>query len=172
VDGKGAVFVTLPALGVLTRIDAASGKITASWQIAPCTGPTGLAINAPGRQLFTACEDHKLVAIDADTGQVTAIGEAPPGSGDIDFNPRDNHLFLTDATGTVTIFHRDSVNKFSILQQVKTQPGARTMIVNHDEEKVYLVTSKFGENSATASEELRFRPTPVPGTFSVIVVGR
>jgi hypothetical protein len=46
------------------------------------------------------------------------------------------------------------------------------MIVDQEDAKAYLVTSKFGENSGAASEELRFRPTPTPGTFSVIVVGR
>jgi YVTN family beta-propeller protein len=172
VDGKGGIFVTLPALGMIEKIDAAAGKIIASWNIAPCTGPAGLAIDAADRQLFTTCENHKLVAIRTDTGHVTAIGEASAGSGDMDFNPSDRRLFLADATGTATIYHRDSASRFSMLQQVTTQPGARTMIVNHEQEKVYLVTSGFGQNTAAVSEELRFRPTPVPGTFSVLVVGR
>jgi YVTN family beta-propeller protein len=172
VDDKGSVFVALPALGVIDRIDAATKKVAASWNISPCNGPAGLAIDTVDRQLFTACENHKLVAIHADTGLVTVIADAPAASGDIDFNSGDNRLFVADATGTVTIFYRDKANHFSVFQQVKTQAGARTMVVNHDEEKVYLVTSKFGQNTATVSEELQFRPAPVPGTFSVIVVGQ
>jgi YVTN family beta-propeller protein len=171
-DGKGSVFVALPALGEITRIDTAAKKVAASWQLAPCTGPAGLAIDSPGRQLFTACEDHKLVAINADTGHVTAIGDAPANPGDINFDSRHNMLFLADASGTLTILHRDSPIKFSRLQTIRTQPGARTMIVNEQDAKAYLVTSKFGQNSAAVSEELQFRPTPVPGTFAVIVVGR
>ena len=46
------------------------------------------------------------------------------------------------------------------------------MIVNQQDARAYLVTSKFGQNTGAVSEELQFRPTPVPGTFSVIVVGR
>lgn len=171
-DGKGSVFVALPALGEISRIDTASRKITASWQLTPCTGPTGLAIDSARRQLFTTCEDHKLIAINAETGTVTAIGNAPADSGDINFDSRHNLLFLADASGTLTIFHRDLSNKYSRLQKIKTQPGARTMIVNQEDAKAYLVTSKFGENTGAVSEELRFRPTPIPGTFSVIVVGR
>jgi YVTN family beta-propeller protein len=170
-DGKGAIFVTLPALGVITRIDAAKKKVAASWQITPCTGPTGLAINARDGELYTTCEDHKLVAINADTGRVTTIGDAPADSGDIDFNLRENCLYLADSTGTVNISHRDSAGRFFTLQRLKTQPGARTMVVDQNEEKVYLVTSKFGQNTAAVSEELQYRPTPVPGTFSVIVLG-
>jgi YVTN family beta-propeller protein len=170
-DGKGSVFVALPALGEITRIDTAAKKVTASWQLAPCTGPNGLAIDAARRQLFTTCEDHKLVAVNADTGHVAAIGDAPVNSGDINFDSRHNMLFLADASGTLTIFHRDSPNKYSRLQKVKTQPGARTMIVSQQDAKAYLVTSKFGQNTGAVSEELQFRPTPIPGTFSVIVVG-
>jgi YVTN family beta-propeller protein len=171
-DGKGGIFVTLPALGEITRIDAAAKAITASWQLAPCTGPAGLAIDGVHRQLFTTCEDHKLFAVDADTGHVTPLGDAPINSGDINFDSVHNLLFLAGDSGTLTIFHRDSPTKYSRLQEVRTQPGARTMIVSHPESKAYLVTAKFGQNTGAISEELQFRPTPVPGTFSVIVVGR
>jgi YVTN family beta-propeller protein len=171
-DGRGGVFVALPALGQITRIDTAAKKITTSWELAPCAGPTGLAIDRTRRQLFTTCEDHKLVAVNADTGHVIAIGDAPPNSGDLDFDSRHNMLFLADASGTLTIFHRDSPVKYSRLQKIKTEPGARTMIVSQQDDKAYLVTSKFGQNTGAVSEELQFRPTPIPGTFSVIVVGR
>jgi YVTN family beta-propeller protein len=171
-DGKGGIFVALPALGEITRLDTIAKKVTASWQLTPCTGPTGLAIDSARRQLFTVCEDHKLVAVNADSGDVTAIGDAPMNSGDINFDSRHNMLFLADASGTLTIYHRDSPIRYSRLQAVKTQPGARTMIVSQQDDKAYLVTSKFGQNTGAVSEELQFRPTPVPGTFSIIVVGR
>ncbi len=171
-DGRGSIFVTLPALGQITRIDAAARKVTTSWQLAPCTGPAGLAMDSARLQLFTACEDHKIVAVDADTGHVRAIGDAPTNSGDIDFDSTHNMLFVADASGTLTIFRHESSDKYSMFQKVKTQVGARTMVVSRQDGKAYLVTSKFGQNVDTVSEELQFRPTPISGTFSVIVVGR
>jgi DNA-binding beta-propeller fold protein YncE len=172
-DGKGSVYVTLPAQGEIQRIDAASKKVMASWPISPCTGPNNLAIDVVQRQLFTTCEDHKLVAISANTGQVTAIGSAPENVGDLQFDSRTNMLFLADPTGLLTIFRRDSPAHYIRLQDVTTEPGARTLVVSHDDGKAYLVTAKFGaNNSPNVSEELRYRPTPIPGTFSVLVVGR
>jgi YVTN family beta-propeller protein len=170
-DGKGSIFVALPALGEITRIDTAAKKVTASWQLAPCTGPSGLTIDSVRRQLFTTCENHKLFVVNADRGDVTSIGAAPANSGDINFDSVHDLLFLADSSGTLTVFHRDSPIKYSKLQEVKTQPGARTMVVSQRDAKVYLVTSKFGQNTGAVSEELQFRPTPIPGTFSVIVVG-
>jgi YVTN family beta-propeller protein len=171
-DGTGFIFVTLPASGEIARIDVAAKKVSATWQLTPCTGPSGLAIDRARHQLFTACEDHKLVTVSTDTGTVVAIGDAPPNAGDIDFDPQHNLLFVADATGTLSIFRRDSLFKYSRVQQLKTQPGARTMVVNQKDAKAYLVTSKFGQNTGSVSEELQFRPTPIPGTFSVIIVGR
>jgi YVTN family beta-propeller protein len=171
-DSNGAIFVALPAVGEITRIDARARKITTSWQLAPCTGPSGLAIDRVRHQLFTTCEDHKLITVDADTGHITDIGEVPENAGDIDFDAMHNLLFVADPAGTLSIFHRDSTSKYSRIQEVKTQPGARTMILSPKDAKAYLVTSKFGQNTGFVSEELQFRPTPVPGTFSVIIVGR
>jgi YVTN family beta-propeller protein len=171
-DGKGSVFVALPALGEIARIDTTAKRITSSWQLAPCAGPAELAFDNVRHQLFTVCEDHKLIAVNADTGHVTSIGDAEANSGDISFDAKHNRLFLADASGTLTIFHFDSPGRYSRVQKVKTQPGARTMALNPQSEEAYLVTSKFGQNTGAVSEELQFRPTPIPGTFSVIVVGR
>jgi YVTN family beta-propeller protein len=171
-DGKGGVFVTLPALGEIIFIDAAAKAVKASWQLATCTGPNGLAIDSIDGRLFTACENHELVAINAATGYVTTIGDAPANSGDISFDSKHRMLFVADASGSLTIYHRDTPIKYRKLQTVQTQVGARTLTVNQEDAKAYLVTSKFGKNTAAVSEELRFRPTPVPGTFAVIVVGR
>ena len=172
VDGNGNVYVTLPALGEIVRIDASQKKVTVSWKLGSCTGPAGLAIDGAQHQLFTTCENHKLVAINTDNGNVTTIGDAPPISGEMDFDPRHNMLFLTDASGSLVVLRRESPVKYSVIQRVATQPGARAMAIRHEDDTAYLVTAKFGMNTATASEELQFRPTPIPGTFSVIVVGR
>ena len=171
-DGKGGVFVALPAEGMIQRIDTASHKVTVSWPLAPCTGPSGLAIDAQHNPLFTTCEDHKLISVNTASGQTEAIGDAAEAAGDLDFDPRLNMLFLADPKGSLTIFHRESPLRFTKLPNIQTEPGARTMVVDHENGKAYLVTSKYGLNSGNVSEELRYRPTPIPGTFSVLVVSR
>jgi YVTN family beta-propeller protein len=172
-DGKGSLYIALPALGEIQRIDAASKKVTASWPLTPCTGPANLAIDVARHQLFTTCEDHSLVAVSTDTGHVTAVAKAPEKAGDLTFDPRTNMLFLADAEGVLTVFRRDSAVHYTKLQDIKTQAGARTMAVDQIAGKAYLVTAQFSMNSdPNISEELRYRPTPVPGTFTVIVVGR
>jgi len=171
-DGSGAIFVALPALGEITRIDAAAKKVVTSWQLAPCTGPNGLAIDKTHQQLFTTCENHSLVAVDAGMGRVTTVGQVPAGAGDVDFAPKQNLIFVANMGGTLSVFRRESQLRYTKVQQITTQPGARTMVASHQDSKAYLVTSKYGQNTAPTSEEIQFRPTPVPGTFSVLVVER
>jgi DNA-binding beta-propeller fold protein YncE len=171
-DGKGGVFVALPAQGVIQHIDAVSRKVANSWPLAPCTGPSNLAIDAQHRQLFTTCEDHSLISVNAASGKVDTISEATENPGDLDFDPRLHLLFLADSTGSLTVFRRESPEHYTRLQSVKTESGARTMVVDRENGKAYLVTSKYGMNSGNVSEELRYRPTPIPGTFSVLVVSR
>jgi DNA-binding beta-propeller fold protein YncE len=169
-DGRGAIFVALPAVGMIQRIDTASHEVTASWPLAPCTGPSNLAIDAQHHQLFTSCEDHSLISVNSVTGKVDTIADATENPGDLDFDPRLSMLFLADSTGSLTVFRRESPSHYTKLQSVKTASGARTMVVDHENGKAYLVTSKYGLNSGNVSEELRYRPTPIPGTFSVLVV--
>jgi len=171
-DGNGGIFVALPAAGMIQHIDAASRTVAASWLLAPCTGPSNLAIDAPHHQLFTSCEDHSLISVNAVTGKVDAIGEGTENAGDLDFDPQLNLLFLADSTGSLTLFRRESPSHYTRIQSVPTASGARTMVVDHKAGKAYLVTSKYGQNSGKVSEELKFRPTPLPGTFSVLVVSR
>jgi len=171
-DREGGIFVTLPAEGMIQRIDAASHVIADSWSLATCTGPSGLAIDAMHRQLFTTCEDHKLISVNAASGKVEKIGDATQDAGDLDFDPRLSLLFLADASGSLTIFHRESPLRYPRLQSIQTESGARTMVVDRENGKAYLVTSKYGLNSGNVSEELRYRPTPIPDTFTVLVVSR
>jgi DNA-binding beta-propeller fold protein YncE len=171
-DGKGGVFVALPAQGMIQHIDAASRNVANSWTLTSCTGPSNLAIDAQHHQLFTTCEDHSLISVNALSGKIDTISATTLNAGDLDFNPRLNLLFLADSAGSLTVFRRESPMHYTRLQSVKTESGARTMVVDRENGKAYLVTSKYGMNSGNVSEELRYRPTPIPGTFSVLVVSR
>jgi DNA-binding beta-propeller fold protein YncE len=171
-DGKGGVFVALPAQGSMQHIDAASRSVANSWPLTPCTGPSNLAIDAQHHQLFTTCEDHSLISIDAVSGKIDTISASTQNAGDLDFDPHLNLLFLANSAGSLTVFRRASPTHYTLLQSVKTESGARTMVVDRENGKAYLVTSKYGMNSGNVSEELRYRPTPIPGTFSVLVVSR
>src|SRR3954466_3621854 len=55
-DDKGKVFVNLEDKSSIVEVDAKNMTVLATWPIAPCEGPSGLAIDRKTSRLFAACE--------------------------------------------------------------------------------------------------------------------
>src|SRR5579872_1470822 len=60
-DAKGQVFVNIEDKSELTAIDPAKLEVKAKWPLAPCTEPSGLAMDRKNRRLFVGC-DNKMMA--------------------------------------------------------------------------------------------------------------
>src|ERR1700689_1122879 len=79
-DGKGTVFANIESKNEIVRFDAAAKKITATWPLANCESPSGLAIDPAGRRLFAVCDGGKMAVVDASSGKTLAnpsIGDGP-----------------------------------------------------------------------------------------------
>lgn len=172
-DGKGAIFVNIEDKSELARIDAATLKVTATWPLAPCDGPSGLAIDQANRRAFSVCDGKTMAVTDLDSGKVIAtpaIGQGPDAAG---FDPERGLVFSSNGQdGTLTILHQDSPDSYSLVQTVPTKRGARTMALDPSTGKVYLVTADFGPRPAPTPTNPRPWPTILPGTFTVLVVGK
>jgi YVTN family beta-propeller protein len=172
-DGQGAIFAGLRGIGQMVRIDTASQKVTANWSIAPCEELTGLTIDAEHSQLLGSCVNRRLISVNADSGQVTAIGETATGAGDLAFDPKSGLLISATQSGLLTIFQRDTAGQYPRLEEVTTLPRAGTLALDPVKGRVYLATARFQQRqvSGKGMEEAAARLTPVPGSFEVLVVG-
>src|SRR5579863_2498733 len=54
-DGKGSVFVNIESKSSLVRLNSDGTKVQNEWSLAPCKGPSGLAIDTEHRRLFSVC---------------------------------------------------------------------------------------------------------------------
>jgi len=72
----------------------------------------------------------------------------------------------------VTVVHEDSPAKFSVVDNVPTQEGARTMALDEKTHNVYLVTAKFGPPPAPTADNPHPRRSILPDSFVVLVYGR
>jgi hypothetical protein len=61
---------------------------------------------------------------------------------------------------------------YKTIETLPTQQGARTMAYDPVGDRVFVVTADFGPRPAATPENPRPRPPMIPGTFTVIVVGR
>lgn len=171
-DGKGVIYDNLEDKNEVIAIDSRALKITARWPVAPAGSPTSMAMDRAHRRLFIGGRNPAaFVVMNADTGQV--VGPSFPIGRRVDsniFDPETGLVACATADGTIHVFHEDSPDKFSEVQTVKTEPGAKTMALDPKTHNLLVDTSDF-EPPAPANTKQR-QPRPVPGTFRLLIYGR
>jgi DNA-binding beta-propeller fold protein YncE len=171
-DGAGHVYANLENKSEIVQIDSKNLAITARWPLAPGISPSGLAIDAKNRRLFSGCHNKMMAILDADTGKV--IATPPIGLGvDADrFDPGTGFAFASTGSGVLSVIHEDSPDKFSFVEDVPTQQGARTMALDPKTHEVFLVTAQFAPPPAPTANNPHPRGGMVPDSFVVLVFGR
>jgi YVTN family beta-propeller protein len=171
-DGEGHVFVNLEDKSQIVELDARKLTVLNRWSLAPGEEPSGLAFDRKHRRLFSVCSNKLMIVVNADNGKV--VTTLPIGSG-VDaagFDSETDLAFSSNGEGTLTIVHEDSPEKFSVVESVTTQRGARTMTLDPKTHRVFLVTAEFGPPPAPTPERPHPRPSIVPGTFTLLIVGK
>lgn len=171
-DGKGMVFVNLDNKSEIVAIDSKKLEAKAHWSVAPGEDPSGMAIDRKHNRLFSVCGNKKMTVMNAATGKVVAdvpIGSGPDAAA---FDPDTNLTFSSNGEGTLTIIHEDSADKYSVVENVTTQRGARTMALDPKTHNVFLVTAQYGPPPAPTPERPNPRPAIVPNSFVILVFGK
>jgi DNA-binding beta-propeller fold protein YncE len=166
-DGKGNMFVNLEDKSSLLEFDTKTLAVKGTWPLAPCDGPSALAYDDAHRRLFAAC-DKMLTVVNADTGRVIAtppIGGDPDGDG---FDPGTGMLFASCREGLVSVIHQDSADKYSVVGNVTTQFGTRTMTLDPKTHHVFTVTADFKAAPPPTPDNPRPRPQPIDGSFVIL----
>jgi len=171
-DGKGHIYNNLEDKSLVVEIDTQALKVTQRWPLAPGDSPSGIAMDTQHRRLFSGCHNGMMVVMDADSGKVIAtpaIGQGVDANG---FDPGTGLAFSSNGDGTLTVVHEDLPDKFTVVDNVQTQRGARTMALDEKTHNVFLVTAEFEPLPAGTPPSERRRPTMKPGTFTLLVVGQ
>ena len=171
-DGAGHVYNNLEDKSIVIQIDSKSLKVLNRWPLAPCESPSGMAIDPEHRRLFIGCHNQMMAVMDADTGKVVATPPIGRGVDANQFDPGTGLAFSSNGDGTLTVIHEDSPDKFTVVDNVQTQRGARTMALDLKTHNVYLVSADFGAPPAPTADNPHPRPTMVPNSFVVLVYGK
>jgi YVTN family beta-propeller protein len=167
--GNGMIYANLADKNQVIAIDVQSLEVKSRWSTAPSGGSTALAIDREHHRLFTAGRDPKVLAImDAESGKVIQSFPITSGTDAAAYDPETGMIFVSTREGNIHIFHEDSPDKFSEVDTVKTQLGAKTMGLDTKTHKLFLDTADFAAQAAGAGRG----PAPVLGTFRVLVYGR
>jgi YVTN family beta-propeller protein len=170
-DGKGKVFVNIEDTNEEVAIDAATYKVTNRWKLAGGEEPSGLAIDRETNRLFIGCGGNQtMIVLDATNGKIVAkftIGDCDG----VAFDPELKLAYSSNNGGNISVIREISANKFEFVENIPTEKGARTIGIDTETHKLYLPTAELKPVEPTTANP-HPRPTQVPGTFHVVVVGK
>jgi YVTN family beta-propeller protein len=170
-DGKGNMFVNLEDKSSIMEFDTKTLAVKGTWPLAPCEGPSALAADVAHRRLFAAC-DKVMSVIDADNGKVVAsppIGGDPDGNG---FDPSTGMLFASCREGLVSVIHEDSPDKYTVVGNITTQFGTRTMTIDPKTGHIFTVTADFRPAPPPTADNPKPRPEQIAGSFVILEIGK
>jgi DNA-binding beta-propeller fold protein YncE len=152
-DGKGHIFVNNEGKNTMQVIDVKTWKATASWPLAPCAGPTGIAYDQASNRIFSGCNGTSVV-VDPNTGKVVATIKNGTRVDALGWDPSKKLIFIPNGgEGNVTVVHQDSPDRYTIVDTVATLAGAKTIAVDPKTHNAYLFQPERGP-----------APAPAPGT--------
>jgi len=170
VDSKaGRVYCNIEDKSEVVAIDTKTHQIVSAWPIAPGEEPSGMGLDLEHHRLFLGCRNKLMVMMDDTNGKVVAtvpIGERVDGNA---FDPGTQLAFSSNGDGTVTIAHEDALDKLTVVQQLTTERGARTMALDPATHKIYLPSAKYEPQPPAEPGAPRQRPKIIPGSFKILV---
>jgi YVTN family beta-propeller protein len=138
-DGNGRIYLNLEDKDMLAVIEVATNTVRSTWPLAPCKGPTGLALDAARHRLFSVCANQHLVVTDSESGR--HIAELPIGThaDAAAFDPGNGTVFSSNGdSADVTIVDASTPDHYSVRGSLKTAPGSKTMALDARTHRLYV----------------------------------
>ena len=144
-DGKGRIFINLEGKNAIDVIDAKTWTKIATWDISPCDGPTGIAMDRKTNRIFAGCSGTSVV-VDATNGKVVAQIKNGTGVDALGWDQSEKLIYIPagQGDGSVTVVHEDSPDKYTTVATVTTFKGAKTIAVDDVKHIAYLFQPEYG----------------------------
>jgi YVTN family beta-propeller protein len=162
-DGRGALYINGNEKNEIVRVDTASNQVEARWPMSTCKAPTGLAIDAQSRRLFSSCRNGVMVVVDATNGHIVTTLPIGRGTDAAAFDPKRHLAFSSNGMdGTISIIEEKDANTFVSAGTVKTAMSARTMAVDPESGRLYLAAADIDPNAPALPPPGDAPPGPPP----------
>ena len=170
-DEAGHVFLNMQDRHTLLKIDAQSLKVLETWPLAPCEQPSSMDMDRTHQRVFIGCRSGVMTVVDGATGRIVTTQPIGMGVDATEFDPGRGLVYFSTGEGTMSVFRQETPDKYTLVESVKTQTGARTMAIDRKTGRAFLSVAEFGPRPAPTTDNPRPRPPMIPGTFSVLVFG-
>ena len=131
--------------GTTCVVNLKARAVIGSWSNG-CEGSRGGALDGEQGLLFIGCGEGKAVVIDVTTGKVVSSLKAGSDVDSVAFAAEMNHLYVPGAgSADLSILGVSGGGQLSLLDQMKTGPGAHTAAFDPEGHAVYIGLPEHGQ---------------------------
>ena len=135
----GLLYQNLVDINSIAAIDLDKRSVVGQWSLAPCKGPSGMAIDSVQRRLFAACSRNaKLVVFDLETHRVITSLKIGGGPDAVAFDQTLHRIYAAGRAGKLTVIQQDGPDAYRVLDEIRTHYGAHTLAVDPVSHKVFV----------------------------------
>jgi DNA-binding beta-propeller fold protein YncE len=139
-DGHGKAFVNIASTGQMSRVDIATGKVDATWDLAGCKSPHGLDYDHRTHRVFTGCANGVVLVVDPTSGHVLATLQAAPANDAIIIDEQRGRVFCPNGGGTLTEIVEKPHDSYAVVRNIPTFLGVRSGAIDPRTGVLYLTT--------------------------------
>lgn len=169
-DGKGKIYLNIEDKNLVVQINANTLAVEQKWSIFPGEEPSGLALDNETHRLFSVCGNKLMTVVNALDGKLITTIPIGDGCDGVMFDPIKKRVYSSNGEGTITVVQEANNDTYSVIETIKTQPGARTITIDKSTGHLYLPTADYGVAPEATKENPRPRRPIKPDTFVVIEV--
>jgi DNA-binding beta-propeller fold protein YncE len=161
-DSKGGAHTDNPADGHLSVIGLNP----------ECADPASLAMDNAHMRLFAACNNRRLVVVNALDGNKVTTLPIGPGVDAVGYDREHGLIFTANggAEGSMTIIRQDVTDSYAVIQTLPTRQRAGELAVDAETGAVYSVTDYLGVPLDKPGGIGTLVQTPVKGSFQVLEI--
>jgi DNA-binding beta-propeller fold protein YncE len=165
VDGHGRLFLNIEDQNKTAVIDTVTRRVTGSYDLPGCEGPSALGIDSESGVLVATCGNRVAVAIRATDGRVVAphvsIDRKPYA---VIFDAANKSFYIASGRdGTLAVISEGNDGTLSARASVDTAVGAHTGALDAKSGRLYIPTADYHLTLGGVA--------PADGTFRILVLG-
>jgi YVTN family beta-propeller protein len=123
----------------LAAVDLSKRAVAMRWPLQQCVGPSGMAIDEEGRQLFIGCSGNARLAV-FDMEKQRVVTSLPVGGGpdSVAYDAKLHRIYVTGRAGDLCVVQQDSQGAFATVDTISLRYGAHTLAVDPVSHRLYV----------------------------------
>src|SRR5262245_5978941 len=148
-EGSGRIFVNVPTAGHIAVLDRVQRKVVATWELHGASANFPMALDEAGHRLFVgARKPAELLVYDADSGKLVTRVSIGEDTDDVFFDAVKGRIYAICGQGLISVVQRDEGDRYTVLEAVRTAPGARTGLFVGALQRLYVAAPARGGSEA------------------------